>query len=44
MVIGQVFSEPMPDAPRAGPVMLLEGLQAGIGGGPALERKPAIGG
>jgi hypothetical protein len=30
MVIGQVFSEPAPDAPRAGPVMLLEGLQAGI--------------
>ena len=30
MVIGQVFSEPVPDAPRAGPVMLLEGLQAGI--------------
>ena len=30
MVIGQVFSEPAPGAPRAGPVMLLEGLQAGI--------------
>ncbi len=30
MVIGQVFSQPVPDAPRAGPVMLLEGLQAGI--------------
>ena len=30
MVISQVFSQPVPDAPRAGPVMLLEGLQAGI--------------
>jgi hypothetical protein len=30
MVIGQVFSEPMSDAPEAGPVMLLEALQAGI--------------
>ena len=30
MVIGQVFSEPALDAPRAGPVMLLEGLRAGI--------------
>jgi hypothetical protein len=29
-VIGQVFSEPVPDASRTGPVMLLEGLQAGI--------------
>jgi hypothetical protein len=30
MVIGQVFSELVPDAPRAGPVMLLEELEAGI--------------
>ncbi len=30
MVISEVFHEPMPDAPRAGPVTLLEGLQAGI--------------
>jgi hypothetical protein len=30
IVIGQVFNEPVPDAPRPGPVMLLEGLQAGI--------------
>jgi hypothetical protein len=30
MVIGQVFSEPAPDAPRAGTVMLFEGLRAGI--------------
>ena len=32
MVINQVFSDPAPDAPLAGPVMLLEGLQAGIAG------------
>jgi hypothetical protein len=30
MVISEVFRNPVPDAPRAGPVMLLEGLQAGI--------------
>jgi hypothetical protein len=30
MVIGQVFSEPAPGAPRAAPAMPLEGLQAGI--------------
>ena len=30
MVIGEVFRNPLPDAPLAGPVMLLEGLQAGI--------------
>jgi len=29
-VIGQVFSVPVPDARRAGPVMLMEALQAGI--------------
>jgi hypothetical protein len=32
MVISEVFREPVPDAPLAGPVMLLEGLQAGIAG------------
>jgi len=32
MVINQVFRDPVPDAPLAGPVMLLEGLQAGIAG------------
>ena len=32
MVISEVFRDPVPDAPRAGPVMLLEGLQAGIAG------------
>ena len=32
MVINQVFGHPVPDAPLAGPVMLLEGLQAGIAG------------
>ncbi|HLK79828.1 MAG TPA: hypothetical protein VKU77_40020, partial [Streptosporangiaceae bacterium] len=32
MVINQLFGDPMPDAPLAGPVMLLEGLQAGIAG------------
>jgi hypothetical protein len=30
MVIREVFHVPVPDAPLAGPVMLLEGLQAGI--------------
>ena len=30
MVISEVFREPMPDAPPAGPVTLMEGLQAGI--------------
>jgi Pentapeptide repeats (8 copies) len=30
MVINQVFSDPQPETTRAGPVMLLEGLQAGI--------------
>ena len=30
MVISEVFRDPVPDAPLAGPVMLLEGLQAGI--------------
>jgi predicted negative regulator of RcsB-dependent stress response len=30
MVISEVFREPMPDAPLAGPATLLEGLQAGI--------------
>jgi hypothetical protein len=30
MVISEVFREPMPDAPFAGPTTLLEGLQAGI--------------
>ena len=29
-VIGQVFDDPVPDAPRAGPVMLLEGLHTRI--------------
>ena len=29
MVISEVFRDPMPGAPRAGLVMLLEGLQAG---------------
>jgi hypothetical protein len=32
MVINQVFGDPVPGAPLAGPVMLLEGLQAGIAG------------
>jgi tetratricopeptide (TPR) repeat protein len=32
MVIGEVFRDPVPDAPLAGPVMLLEGLQTGIAG------------
>ena len=32
MVISEVFREPVPDAPLAGPVMLLEGLQTGIAG------------
>ena len=32
MVINQVFGDPVPAAPLAGPVMLLEGLQAGIAG------------
>ena len=32
MVISEVFGDPVPDAPLAGPVMLLEGLQAGIAG------------
>ena len=32
MVISEVFRDPVPDAPLAGPVMLLEGLQAGIAG------------
>ena len=32
MVISEVFRDPVPDAPRAGPVMLLDGLQAGIAG------------
>jgi len=30
MVISEVFRDPVPDAPLAEPVMLLEGLQAGI--------------
>ena len=32
MVISEVFGDPVPAAPLAGPVMLLEGLQAGIAG------------
>ena len=32
MVISEVFRDPVPDAPLAGPTMLLEGLQAGIAG------------
>jgi hypothetical protein len=32
MVISEVFRDPVPDAPLAGPVVLLEGLQAGIAG------------
>jgi uncharacterized protein YidB (DUF937 family) len=32
MVISEVFRDPVPDAPLAGPVMLLEGLRAGIAG------------
>ena len=32
MVISEVFRDPVADAPPAGPVMLLEGLQAGIAG------------
>jgi hypothetical protein len=32
MVISEVSRDPVPDAPQAGPVMLLEGLQAGIAG------------
>jgi hypothetical protein len=32
MVISEVFRDPVPDVPSAGPVMLLEGLQAGIAG------------
>ena len=32
MVINQVFSDPRPAAPLAGPMMLVEGLQAGIAG------------
>ena len=32
MVISEVFRDPVPDAPLAGPVMLLESLQAGITG------------
>jgi len=31
-VISKVFHDPVPDAPLAGPVMLLEGLQARIAG------------
>jgi hypothetical protein len=34
MVISEVFHEPLPDVPLAGPVTLLEGLQAGITGQP----------
>ena len=30
MVLSEVFGDPVPDAPLAGPVMLLEGLQTGI--------------
>jgi hypothetical protein len=32
MVISEVFRDPVPAAPPAGPVMLLEGLHAGIAG------------
>jgi hypothetical protein len=32
MVISEVFRDPVPAAPSAGPVMLLEGLQSGIAG------------
>ena len=32
MVTSEVFLDPAPDAPLAGPVMLLEGLRAGIAG------------
>ena len=32
LVISEVFSEPMPVAPRAGAVTLLEGMRAGIEG------------
>ena len=32
MVISEVFRDPVPDAPLSRPVMLLEGLQAGIAG------------
>ena len=32
MVISEVFGDPVPGAPLAGPLMLLEGLQAGIAG------------
>jgi len=32
MVISEVFRDPMPDTPLAWPMMLLEGLQAGIAG------------
>ena len=32
MVISEVFGDPVPAAPLAGSVMLLEGLQAGIAG------------
>jgi len=32
MVVSEVFRDPVPDAPLVGPVMLLEGLQAGIAG------------
>ena len=32
MVISEVFGDPVTDVPRAGPVMLVEGLEAGIAG------------
>ena len=42
MVISEVFSDPVPDAPLAGPVMLLEGLQAGIAGQLAVVDDPGL--
>ena len=40
MVISEVFRDRVADAPLAGPVMLLEGLQAGIAGQLAMQVKP----
>jgi len=42
MVISEVFRDPVPDAPLAGPVMLLEGLQAGIAGQLAVLDDPGL--
>jgi hypothetical protein len=42
MVISEVFRDPVPGAPLAGPVMLLEGLQAGIAGQLAVLDDPGL--